>query len=456
MTFCLFFAVCPAYCTDYYVATDGNDLDTGTDIDHPFLTIPHAVSVVAAGETIYVRGGTYTYTGSNPIISLPAKSGTSETNRCSLMGYNGERPLLDFSAMTGTGADGIKITGSYWYVKGIDIKGAPRIGININGGNYCIIEFCSAYENRNTGVQVQNNSAHNKIINCDSYYNRDSTDKNSDGFSPKTNVGTGNYFYGCRSWQNSDDGYDGYLTGTDDVNTTYENCWCFKNGYLKDGSASQGNGNGFKMGGNYLKHNVIYKNCLSFNNRVKGFDQNHDLGSITIYNCTSFSNGSYNYSITDTPASGKTVTLINDVNFTGSKNLGSFVVQTTDNWLSGFTTTSADFVSIDTNGLDGPRKTDGSLPDITFMHLAAGSDLIDGGTDVNLPYNGPAPDLGAFEYLPGPGDCHPDGHIDLLDLKCLADNWLNAGCGNCNGADFNGDHAVNFSDYAIMANNWLE
>jgi hypothetical protein len=33
------------------------------------------------------------------------------------------------------------------------------------------------------------------------------------------------------------------------VLTTFENCWCFKNGYLKDGSASIGNGNGFKMGG---------------------------------------------------------------------------------------------------------------------------------------------------------------------------------------------------------------
>ena len=32
------------------------------------------------------------------------------------------------------------------------------------------------------------------------------------------------------------------------------------------------------------------------------------------------------------------------------------------------------------------------------MKLVAGSDLIDKGIDVGLPFNGSAPDLGAFEY----------------------------------------------------------
>jgi hypothetical protein len=32
--------------------------------------------------------------------------------------------------------------------------------------------------------------------------------------------------------------------------------------------------------------------------------------------------------------------------------------------------------------------------------LVAGSDLIDKGVDVGIPYNGAAPDLGAYEYEP--------------------------------------------------------
>jgi hypothetical protein len=66
--------------------------------------------------------------------------------------------------------------------------------------------------------------------------------------------------------------------------------------------------------------------------------------------------------------------------------------------MSPFSISTADFVSLDTTGVRGPRKLEGSLPDITFMHLAAGSQFIDVGTNVGLPFAGAGPDLGAFEY----------------------------------------------------------
>jgi hypothetical protein len=456
----ILFAAFPAYCNIYFVATDGNDLNDGS-IDHPFKTIsPKATGVVVAGDTIYVRGGTYTYSGSSTAITLQSKSGASDANRCYLFGYQNERPLLDFSAMPDGGSDGLKINGSYWYVKGLDCKGAPHNGIKINGGSYNIVEFCSSYENRNTGIQLGGGAAYNQIINCDSYYNYDPPDGgDADGFAPKLDVGTGNYFYGCRSWQNSDDAYDGYLRPSNDVNTTYENCWAFKAGYLKSGAASGGNGNGFKMGGSddkTLKHNVILKNCLAFSNLVKGFDQNNNKGSMTLYNCTAFSNGSYNYSITSALPSGKTATVTNCVyHGTGGKNLSGFVVQTTNSWMNPpFVVTDADFASIDPNAAYGARNADGSLPNIAFMRLAPGSDLIDGGTDVGLPYNGSAPDLGAFEHIDG--DCQPDGNVDWADLECLALNWLDSDCGTCNGANFDGIDGVDFYDFALMAGNWLK
>ncbi|BCY09002.1 hypothetical protein [Actinoplanes sp. L3-i22] len=43
------------------------------------------------------------------------------------------------------------------------------------------------------------------------------------------------------------------------------------------------------------------------------------------------------------------------------------------------------------------RQSDGSLPELTALHLSPGSTLIDKGTDVGLAFNGSAPDLGAFE-----------------------------------------------------------
>ncbi|NLE33824.1 MAG: DUF1565 domain-containing protein, partial [Bacteroidales bacterium] len=50
-----------AYAQPYYVAATGSDSNSGT-LTAPFKTITKAVSVVKAGETIYVRGGTYNLT----------------------------------------------------------------------------------------------------------------------------------------------------------------------------------------------------------------------------------------------------------------------------------------------------------------------------------------------------------------------------------------------------------
>ena len=80
-------------------------------------------------------------------------------------------------------------------------------------------------------------------------------------------------------------------------------------------------------------------------------------------------------------------------------------------WNLNITPANSDFVSVadpslTTTGKDisalagalGPRKPDGSLPDIDFLKLKSGSQMIDRGTDVGIPFVGKAPDLGAYEY----------------------------------------------------------
>lgn len=381
----------------YYIATTGSDSSAGT-LDNPFRTIPKAISVATVpGTTIYVRGGTYAYSSTITISRI----GTS-ANMYKLFAYPGERPFLDFSAMPISSSNrGIRVSGSYWHIRGFDLWKAGDNGMNVSGSNN-IVEFCSFSENNDTGLQLGGGASNNQIINCDSYYNADPGQGNADGFAPKLDVGTGNYFYGCRAWQNSDDGWDGYIRPRPAVvpTTTLENCWCFRNGYLKTGAVSTGNGNGYKMGGSdtaNLSHNMILKNCLSFQNRVKGYDQNNNRGSMTLLNCTSYSNGT-NYGMSGPIDNGSVMTLKNCISAgTGSVSLLSSAVQATNSWLPPFVVTNADFVSIDTVGVRGPRNADGSLPTIPFMHLAQGSDLIDAGTVVGLPFNGIAPDLGCFE-----------------------------------------------------------
>jgi hypothetical protein len=402
-----------SYSVTYYVSPNGVDSNNGSSVDNPFSSIVAAVSKVSAGDSILVMGGVYNHAVT---ISI-SKSGT-QTDTIFMLAYNDEHPVLDFSG-TAFGKRGISLSGSYWKIKGFEMVNAGDNAMIISGANNTI-EFCSFHDNKDTGLQLGNGANNNKIINCDSYYNADPTDfGDADGFAAKLDVGTNNYFYGCRAWNNVDDGWDGYMRGNDDVTTVLENCWTWSNGYFKDGSdgGAKANGNGFKVGGSddkNLKHNFTLINCLAFFNKSKGFDQNNNMGDMFFYNCTGFGNEGYDFSIPKAIAAGKKAEVKNCVLFNGSKNLASFVVQENNSWDSQFEIDENDFISIDTTGISGARKPDGSLPDIAFMHLAEGSDLIDAGIDLGYDYVGKAPDLGAFE-----SNFTSVGFNDLIDEQSI-------------------------------------
>ncbi len=357
-----------------------------------------AIANATPGDMIYVRSGTYTFT-SSVRMSVNGQDG----NMISFLVYPGdERPVFDFSSMTEDGSNrGIILSGDYWHVKGIKIYKAGDNGMHISGSDN-LIEYCAFYENADSGLQIGNGGANNTVLNCDSYFNADSSLENADGFAAKLDCGTGNKFIGCRAWNNLDDGWDGYLRGTDNITTTYENCWAFRNGYLKDGSLGVGDGNGFKTGGSddkALKHNAVYTNCIAAGNAVDGFDHNSNRGSIAIYNSSAHENGTnINFGSGNAAAN---LEIKNTLSFSGN-NSDKFEADATDitnnSWQDGLSATSDDFISINMDLLLSPRNEDGSLPKIDYLFLKSDSDLIDKGIDIGLPFNGSAPDIGAFEY----------------------------------------------------------
>jgi hypothetical protein len=406
--------------TTYYVSTTGSDSNNGTTITTPFLTIAKGITKAVAGDIIYVRSGTYAYTTSitiskagilGSLITLSAYP----ADITSVYPVDG-RPVIDFSGMTlASGNQGFKLSNAdYWYIYGLRIKGAGDNGMLVQNTDYTTIEFCDFLENRDAGFQIRSSSAHCTIKNCDSYFNADyiagsttSDGGNADGFAPKLDLGDSVVFVGCRAWLNSDDGWDGYLKAFEsslpDLMTTYTlNCWSWRNGYLKDGvtTTSGMNGNGIKMGGSTNKdqaHNWVATNCLSMYNKSKGFDQNNSAGSLTLYNCTSVKNTAQDFALNSsgvTYNASSVFTVKNCVEFgTTGTSFKTGTILATNN----FATASTDYVSIDTTGISGHRKVDGSLPDVTFMHPKIGSVLIDKGTNVGLPYNGTLPDLGYWE-----------------------------------------------------------
>lgn len=408
--------------TSIYVAPTGSDTNEGT-LTSPIYSLSLAVEWAIPGTTIYMRGGKYSYSST---ITL-SQSGTS-SQKISIVAYNGEKPVLDFSTQPyGAEYRAILLTGNYWYIKGLEICYAGDNGIKIEG-SYNTIELCSFHHNGDSGVQLGfghdfsnpdgSFCAYNTIINCDSYFNFDFDSKggDADGFACKMHNGIGNKFIGCRAWHNSDDGWDLFET---DFAVEIINCWTWGNGFKSDFdaiylakmgttmSSFSGNGNGFKLGGNGTggssKGTHIVKNCIAFNNNAAGrtahgFDQNSHKDGVTLYNCLAFNN-LYNYFFEESTNPGKVMTFANCVSLAPGKvaTFPSGTVEITNSWNLAVTVDNSDFASILEADAMASRQSDGSLPNNNFGKLVAGSDLIDKGTNVGLPYKGAAPDLGAIE-----------------------------------------------------------
>ncbi len=77
-----------ALTTTKYVATTGNDANPGT-LEQPWRTVRKGLTAIRAGETLYIRGGTYTERIKSPTLA----AGTA-TNRITIKAYPGERPIL--------------------------------------------------------------------------------------------------------------------------------------------------------------------------------------------------------------------------------------------------------------------------------------------------------------------------------------------------------------------------
>ncbi len=393
----LFLISTSSFSKTIFVSLRGSDDYGNGSINMPFQTIPKAISISTPGSTIYIRGGVHNYSST---IKLN-KSGTIG-NYITIAAYNNETVVLDFAQETYSSAmRGIQIDKgfNYWYLKNLIIKNAGDNGIYIAGNNN-IVENCQVSFCKDTGIQITNGGSYNYIHNCDAFDNNDPATggQNADGIDVKLGGGPGNVLRGCRSYDNADDGFDFYETSN---RVVVDSCWAFHNGYnLWNIPAFTGNGNGFKLGGNFVSGFHVVTNCVSFDNTVKGFDQNNNTAGIVLYNCTSFRNGTYNFSFPTSPVDGQD-TLMNNISYAAlgggdGTHITSNSVMTTNSW-NGFNITNNDFISIDTSLARTFRALDGTLPSTSFLRLNSGSSMIDAGTKIGITYKGLLPDLGAFE-----------------------------------------------------------
>nr|WP_306956195.1 right-handed parallel beta-helix repeat-containing protein [Streptomyces sp. B4I13] len=279
-------------------------------------------------------------------------------------------------------------------------------GIWISGSNNTF-EQLDLHHNMGPGLFIQDGGG-NLVLNSDSHHNYDPHTSNgagesADGFGAHISANhPGNVFRGDRAWWNSDDGFD-LINAFSSV--TIENSWAWLNGYLPGTTTPSGNGNGFKAGGyggkyvsNGVKHTV--RSSVAFNNRSSGFYANHHTVADDFFNNTSYGNHpDFNMlGISRTGAAIGLGNLRNNIAYTGT--LLSNMTGTSasyNSWNLNVNLSNSHFQSVSTSGWDASRQADGSLPVLPYLRLASNSTLIDKGVNVGLPYNGSAPDLGAFE-----------------------------------------------------------
>ena len=289
------------------VTSDGKTTGDGTE-ESP-LDINTAVSYAQPGQTILMKNGVY-----DKWVTINRSVCGTADKPINLVAESISTDGTDGVVLSGAG---LTVIGSYWHVYGLYVKDSSGVGIQVSG-NYNTIDMCTVNHAANSGIQISRNGGAdnyagiqgklwptgNLIKNCESFDNCDAGRNDADGFAAKLTCGEGNRFYGCISHNNIDDGWDLYAKSVSGMigSVTIENCVAYNNGWLTTDDVTAagynyGEGNGFKLGGGYLKGGHKLINCVSFGNHAKGITSN-SCPDISITRCTAYNNGNANsYSI---------------------------------------------------------------------------------------------------------------------------------------------------------------
>lgn len=401
----------------YYISPSGNDTTGDGSIGNPWLSLNKAWQYVVAGDTVYMRGGTYAYTTQQV---MQGKNGTSSSNMINLFAYPGETPVITKGSPYTYNNDygyGVYFSGDYVHIKGLEITGfaqeTPEVWHGLRAyGNHNIFEQLNIHHNGG-GMHIGHDSDDNLVLNSDFHHQSDPLTptpyNNGQGLSISfMPAGYTNKISGCRFWSNVGDGVDFF---NNESTVIVENSWAWYNGFLIDtftpSRETLGDGAGFKLGDQQEDHSTeilrVLKNNIAYRNKSSGFFDNEFKTRAQLDNNIAYLNGHVGFQL------GAYDHIIRnnigyqnyyDGCFSGT---GAGIVIQNNTFVScgvnnsAYSVSDADFLSLDPSVLDDPRQEDGSLPSINFLHLASGSDLVNTGIDVGLPYNGSAPDLGAFE-----------------------------------------------------------
>jgi parallel beta-helix repeat protein len=138
----------------YYVSTGGSDSNNGTSVGTAFLKIQKCINTMVAGDTCFVRGGTYS---ESVTINKQGNSVSSIT----LKNYQNETPIIS-GGITLTNAD-------YWVIDGITVQGSSSYGIYSDGSDNITYKNCEVDHPLDGGI-INRNSTNVVVDNCNVHH----------------------------------------------------------------------------------------------------------------------------------------------------------------------------------------------------------------------------------------------------------------------------------------------
>lgn len=387
----------------YFVAATGSDSNPGTEA-RPWRTVQKAADTLVAGDTVYIRAGTY----HEQVV--PQNSGSAD-NYITYAAYPGETVTIDGSSVTLSAdfAGLFEISHkSYIRVSGLRaINAGPldnNAGILVDVSHHIIVEHNYTYNTASSGIGVWASDdvtiAGNTIEHCCTHVSQEClTVAETDWFEVKDNEVFDSPQEGIIVKDNSSNGKV-YRNHVHHVGSTglYVDSW---NRYTHDVEVFQNvvhdvEDNGFAVGsedGGTLENVRIYNN-IAYNNRYVGLSVSANglsgpMQDIYIVNNTFYNNGTdWGGGILVENPNAQNVVIRNNI---ASQNLSFQIADE-----AGLSTAD---LTVDHNLIDGYRDYGGELrgsdyvegdplfvnPSRADFHLQPGSPAIDVGSAVDAP-----------------------------------------------------------------------
>ena len=420
----------------YYVSPRGDDANPG-NAQAPFRTIGHALQKALPGDTVWVEDGIY-----EEIISFP-RSGKPEAPIV-LKSVTPEGAVIEGGNLNPANWEGlINIICRNWIVvDGFLVRNSRQRGIWVMGekaaSRHVVLRNCRTLNTVLSGFAVEF-SSDVKLENCQAsfagegyagFYFYRNQDVVVQGCIADHNGGGGgglaqgfvflegaNYLVkDCIARSNARDGFDtgGENEGTENIR--FESCYSLENG--EDG-----------FGLNSYASQVRYVRCVSYRNAGNDFNIYEGASRVEVFNCTMVGSEHYFWiDGSDNPNRPVSDVQVRNCIGYGAQNRGIITVGPISNvtfdyncwtgnysgygefclWNMGENEIALGYSDIGVNGNwfrllsqgEHSFSKDPGFVDVANANFRLRSDspCIDAGVDVGLPYNGKAPDLGAFEY----------------------------------------------------------